>query len=290
METQTKAVAVVKEKDITASVLERIKEFQGSKALTLPQDYSPENALKSAYLILQETVDRDKKPVLSVCTTASIASCLLDMVVQGLSPLKKQCYFIAYGSKLTLSRSYFGSIAVAKRVGLKSVVSNVIYTGDVFKYGINAETGHRHIIEHTQELKNIDITKIVGAYAITEMNDGTKEVEIMNMAQIQKAWNQGQTNGASPAHKNFADEMCCKTVVQRAIKDVINSSDDSHLYPDEKDEAKEEIIQNANKETISFEDTTAEDVTPEPEKEVKETSVNGQLFPDADKTKEKAGF
>ena len=109
-------VPALKEKDITATVLERIKELQSTRALTLPKDYSPENALKSAYIILQETVDKDKKPVLSVCTTASIASCLLDMVVQGLSPLKKQCYFIAYGSKLTLSRSYFGSIAIAKRV------------------------------------------------------------------------------------------------------------------------------------------------------------------------------
>ena len=102
----TKNTPAVVEKNIADSVLAKITDFQRDKVLSLPKDYSPENALKSAFLILQETVDRDKKPVLTACTRESIASCLLDMVVQGLSPMKKQCYFIAYGNKLQMSRSY----------------------------------------------------------------------------------------------------------------------------------------------------------------------------------------
>ena len=45
--------------------------------LSFPKDYSVPNALNSAYLILQETVDNNKKPVLQSCSKQSIASSLL---------------------------------------------------------------------------------------------------------------------------------------------------------------------------------------------------------------------
>lgn len=286
----TKQVAV-QEKNIADHVLAKVNDFQKANALILPKDYSPENALKSAFLILQETVDRDKNPVLTKCSRESIASCLLDMVVQGLSPMKKQCYFIAYGSKLQMSRSYQGSVAIAKRVGLKSVVANVIYESDTFNYEIQAETGRKRILEHKQELGNIDLKKIIGAYAITEMEDGTKDLEVMNMIQIKNSWNQGAAKGVSGAHINFTDEMAKKTVISRACKMIINSSDDSYLHSDEedKDPVKSEIQDNANKEEIGFEDAVVvEEVQSAPEvkteKSAKDSKVQpdtkGELFPD----------
>ena len=54
------AVETVK-KDVTVKVLEKINAFQQSGELTLPSSYSPENALKSAMLILSETIDKDKQ-------------------------------------------------------------------------------------------------------------------------------------------------------------------------------------------------------------------------------------
>ena len=80
------------------TVLSKIKDFEEAGELKLPTNYSAANALKSAWLILQETKDRNDKPALVVCTKESVANALLDMVVQGLSPMKKQCYFIVYGS------------------------------------------------------------------------------------------------------------------------------------------------------------------------------------------------
>jgi recombination protein RecT len=289
---ETSPLPAVQEKNIADKVLAKIVQFQATKEISLPKDYSAENALKSAFLILQETVDRDKKPVLTVCTRESIANSLLDMVVQGLSPVKKQCYFIAYGTKLQLSRSYQGSVAIAKRVGMKSVVANVIYEDDIFKYEIISETGRKRVVEHTQELTNIDLKKIKGAYAITEMEDGTKDLEVMNMVQIRNAWNQGAAKGNSGAHTNFTDEMCCKTVIQRATKDIINSSDDSHLHrdEDETDPLKAEVQENANRETISF--TDAVEVVEEPKEATKPTDEkpeDGKLFP-KDKPKGGPGF
>lgn len=228
------------EKTIVDSVLSKITKFQSAGELILPKDYSAENALKSAYLILSETLDRDKKLVLETCTPTSIANSLLDMVVQGLSPVKNQCYFIAYGKTLQLSRSYMGSVAVAKRAGLKSVVANVIYTDDVFAYQIDNKTGLVSILEHSQNIMNIDISKIRGAYAIATMEDGTSNVTVMTYAQIKQSWLQGAANGNSGAHKNFTDEMCKKTVINRACKLIINTSNDLVVLKNEDEETENE--------------------------------------------------
>ena len=40
------------EKDITAQVLQKVQAFEKSGELRIPKDYSPENALKGAMLIL----------------------------------------------------------------------------------------------------------------------------------------------------------------------------------------------------------------------------------------------
>ena len=126
--------------------------------LTFPVNYNVSNALNSAYLILQETVDNQKNPVLKSCSPQSIASTLLDMTVQALNPTKKQCYFVAMGGKLKLMRSYQGTMAVAKRSGVKKTpIAQIIYEGDTFKYHI--ENGLCIIDEHIQDFMNIDNEK-----------------------------------------------------------------------------------------------------------------------------------
>lgn len=224
--------AVQKYENISEQVLARISQFQQDGGMVIPKDYSVENHLKSAWLVLQATNDRSGKPVLSVCTKGSIANALLDMVLQGLAVSKKQGYFIAYGDKLEFQRSYFGTIALAKRTGgIKGEpVANVIYEGDNFVYEIDPLTARVHIVKHEQSIDNIDNSKIRGAYALVTLPDGTTQVTIMSMAQIRTAWGQGATKGNSPAHKNFAEEMAKKTVIGRACKAIINSSDDAWLY------------------------------------------------------------
>ena len=260
---QPPQVPAIVEKNICDNVLARVNQFQQAREIRLPENYSAENALKSAFLILKETVDRDKKPVLESCTKESIANTLLDMVVQGLSPVKKQCYFIAYGNKLQLSRSYQGSIVVAKRVGLKDIVSNVIYEGDAFEYEINPETGRKRLLKHDQDFMNIDLKKIKGAYALYELTDGTKDMELMNINQIHKAWEQGAAKGNSGAHTNFTDEMCKKTVYGRACKSIINSSDDANLFNEDDDEKIIDAKPQVNIEEIGFTDLSEQKEIPQ---------------------------
>ncbi len=268
------------EKNVVDNVLAKVNQFQQTGELKLPNDYSVENALKSAYLILSETKDKQGKIVLENCSKVSIANSLLDMATQGLSPMKKQCYFTSYNGQLQMQRSYQGSIAIARRAGLKSVVANVIYEKDNFVYKINIETGLKEIVNHEQTLENIDLGKIKGAYALTTMEDGTRELTIMTIAQIKKAWLQGYAKGNSGAHTNFTDEMCKKTVINRACKGIINSSTDGYLFDDENrnDEQHQEsntAPKNANTETIDIEDveeveTVEEVVSEQPSQPVEE--------------------
>lgn len=131
---EAKTALANQEKTLADNVLNKVNMFAKTGALKLPENYSAANALKFAWLMLSQTVDKDKRPVLQTCSKESVANAFLEMCIQGLNPMKKQCYFIAYGGKLEMQRSYQGSIAVAKRVGnVKSVHANVIYEGDVFE-------------------------------------------------------------------------------------------------------------------------------------------------------------
>lgn len=269
-ENQNTALETVK-KDISTQVLAKVDAFQKAGELKLPKDYSPENALKSAYLILSETKNQSGKLALDVCTKESIANALLKMVVWGLSPMKKQCDFIMYGNKLNCDIEYTGNIALAKRFGgLKNIKGKAVFEGDDFEFETDPETGRDKLKKHVRTLKSMGSKNVIGAYAILEMNDGTKDMEVMSMEQIKDAWNQGANKGNSPAHKNFPDQMSIKTVINRACKPLIRTSNDAILYTETDgdgertidiaaEDVKHEIREKANKEEIGFDYKGVED-------------------------------
>lgn len=286
-------VQTTQEKSISDAVLNKIKELEKVGEINFPENYSYINALKSAQLMLSEqTVKKgnDDVPILQVCTRPSVINTLFDMTIQGLSPLKKQCYFIPRGNKLTLSRSYMGSIAVTKRLkGVKDVFANIIYKGDEFEYNLDLETGAKIITKHNQSFENIDTANILGAYAIVVLEEDPNYIEIMNINQVKKSWEMGQGKGNTKAHTNFGDEMVKKTVINRACKKFLNTSDDSDILIDaitrtkeynpediietSKKEADEEIMIEANKEELDIEVNKIEVATQEEKVEVIEAEI-----------------
>lgn len=280
------AVNKVEKKTVVDLVDARVRGMMSRQEIHLPADYSPENALKSAWLKLQEVKDKGGKPVLHSCTQASIANSLFDMVIQGLNPAKEQCYFIAYGDQLSCQASYFGIMTVAKRVDstIAEIVPGVVYEGDVFKYKITR--GKVEIIEHQQELKNIDKDKIIAAYCeIVDRDGNIKKTEIMTFDEIKQSWRQSPLNPLDDkgnlkpgsTHGKFTAEMCKRTVTNRACKPIVNASSDKHLVQSfnraadaaAEEGLEQEITENANGEII---DITPEEGEPEalPEAEVEE--------------------
>jgi len=269
----SKELALVKE-DTVDVVMDRVREFQSNGEIDLPSNYSVENAMKSAWLELQSTKTKNKKPVLQACTKNSIANALLDMVVQGLNPAKEQCYFVPYGEELTCMRSYFGSKALVKQVaGAEDVVAQAIYKGDDIDY--NIENGVTKITKHEQDFQNKLNGTVVGAYATIKFKDDRPDyTEIMTIDQLKQSWSQGQTyhEGGNGTHQKFDEEMAKKTAVNRVCKQYINSSDDSGMLDESinrnsvvqaEHEAEEEIEENANSTVIDIEESH----DPEPEKE-----------------------
>ena len=280
---------VKQEKTIVDSVQKRIAEMQNSGSIELPNNYSVGNALKSAYLILQETQTSGKKPVLQVCTQESIANSLLDMATQGLNPSKDQCYFIAYGNKLTMERGYLGTIALTKRIkGVKDVKGYAVYKDDKFELGFDILTGKQKILEFCPGL-NRDPKNLVGAFALILGDNEILHTEYMDINQIHKAWEQGSMKGNSGAHKNFPDQMAIKTVINRACKYYVSTSDDSDKIAefmnksveDTDRELEEDKKEFANKEVIEVEEIP-ENVDVETgeiiEAEIEETNENQAPF------------
>jgi recombination protein RecT len=263
---QEKGLSII-QKDITDSVTSRINELQELGALVLPKSYAVGNELKMAFFALQEVKDKNGKPALDVCTKESIANALLKMAIQGLSVWRKQCDLIVYGNKLSCDREYHGDIALALRGGKVVDIpsAEVIYEGDDFEYEI--VDGEKRVTKHIQSIENIDIVKIKGAYAVVPLVGDKSYTEIMTMSQIRQAWMQGAMKGQSGAHKNFTDQMAKKTVISRALKLFISSSDDSFLMENQADptpvESKKETL-----EEVEFAD--AVDVTDETPGQVKE--------------------
>lgn len=208
------------QKELTEKVGRRVAVME-QEGLALPKNYNYQNALKSAFFEL------DKVRGIERCTQASIANALLNMITQGLSPAKTQCYFIAYGNELQMQRSYFGTVAALKRLeDVEKISAEVIHEGDVFEIGANAEM---ETIVKTFEPKFENQDKpLVGAFAMIKKTDGTVSFTIMTKREIDQSWSQSR-NKANAVQQNFSQEMAKRTVLNRAAKMFINTSDDSDL-------------------------------------------------------------
>lgn len=251
----TNQVVQKKQPKLTDVVLKRINNMKKTQELSLPKNYNASNALNSAFLALQKVKDRSNRPALQVCSHDSIVKSLLDMTLQGLSPAKEQCYFIVYGNELQMQRSYFGTVAAVKRLdGVKKVRAEVIHEGDEFEIGSN-EDMELVVKKFIPKFENQD-KPIVGAFALIKTDEGI-DYTVMTKAEIDKSWAQTRQKN-NKVQKNFGQEMAKRTVLNRAAKMFINTSDDSDL-----------LTGAINETTTNEYDDEPRDVTPEGETSTK---------------------
>lgn len=193
----------------------------------LPPNYDVNDAVKALYLKTIQTVDKQKRPVLEVCTRESIEQVVQNYVSKGLNIAKNQCYLVCYGNTLTLQESYFGKQKEANAYAGITINSNVIYEGE--KVNIVVRPNGTKIIEHTPDFSKFDTNKIVGAYAIAVNDKGeVVDSDIMTVKEIRQSWAKSSSGGT--VHKEFPVEMTRKTVIARLAKRFINTSDDSTKF------------------------------------------------------------
>ena len=219
------------EQQFTDDVLKRAL---ASKIIT-PDSYAIENAIKSAWIEISSKGYADN------CNRISILNSMMDMIIQGLNPIKEQCYFVNYGGKLKLIRSYMGSIAVTKRLcsEVASVNAEIIYDGDELDFEI--KSGVKFIGKHIQKFGNIKKENIRGAYAVAvDHNRNQIAADIMTWDEILASWERSQKRGDGQPiikgelnpksdHAKHPSRFCLRTVINRLCKQLISATDDKEL-------------------------------------------------------------
>ena len=219
-------------KDIGTQVLDRVNQLCEAGFKMAP-DFSAINAIKATMLMLQQVVDKNKRPALEVCTPVSIQTALFEMCVQSLDVSKRQAYLLVRGDKLCFQPSYFGHILQVKRLFPDwSPVAHTVREGDEFEYTINPENGKMKLVKHEQKLENLD-KDFIGAYMYLPCADGEPELYVMTRKQIMRAWSKSSSQTLQ-THKDFDEKMALKTIINSGCTKVINATPDpNYAAPDE---------------------------------------------------------
>lgn len=250
-------------KDVGSQVLERINQLCEA-GFVLPKDYSAINAVKASMLVLQETVDKNKRPALEVCTSVSVQKALFSMVTQGLDVSRGQGWFIVRGDKLTFMPSYFGNMLQVRRLYPNwSPVAHTIREGDEFVYTINPENGKMKLVKHEQKLENLD-KDFVGAYMYIPCADGEHELYVMTRKQILKAWSKSSSSTLQ-THKDFDEKMALRTIINSGCKKVINSTPNQEVAQNNDEDPNNftNPVGDDGKEFVDFEEVAEEHKEPE---------------------------
>lgn len=293
---QNEVPAKKKQNEMVMKVAERVQQMVENEQINIPQNYSVVNAVQAAYFKLTEVDFKKRKALIDEATPESVAFALQDMAIQALSVAKDQGYFIVYGDKMQFTRSYHGTQAVIKRMnGIKDIWANVIWKGETFDVEYN-DRGQLAFKAHQVDWKAATGKKedIEGAYCIIERDDGIQFLTVMTMDEIKTSWSQ---SSMTAVQDKYPQEMSKRTVINRAAKAFINTSDDSDLFIGAINRTTENEFQNERKEVGPQDEinekanTEVLDFEPEPEVAEENTrNVNentGEIIDNFEATQEK---
>ena len=216
---------LIKSDKVEEIALAKIQEYQ-NLGLVLPSNFNPANSLKKARFILND-MKVNGKPVLQVCSQASIVQCLLESVTKGLSYDEMQIYFIPRNGVMTNMESVYGRIVRAKRASKNyNPIVGYVHEDDEFEIGVDVETGVTKIKKHETKLENLD-KPIIAAYAYVTDNDGNTEVTIMTKREWLTSWKKSP-NGCAVA-KEFEKDMIFRTIVKKSTKALVNSTNSVYV-------------------------------------------------------------
>ena len=252
--------AAIGNSTIADSILNSFSKLAAQGQLSFPKGYAVGNQLKLMYTSLSQN------GMISKATPVSIGEALVEAVIQGLEVDKRQVYFIVYGNKLQMFRSYYGDIKVALETGLvRDIRARVIYEGDEYDIDTNSD-GEEIVINHRTRLENHD-KPIVGAYAWADCPDGKRHYCIMTKKEIDTNWSKSKDPSRN-VQKDFPQEMAKRTVIRRLVKMIFNTA------PSELTEAQKTVIRSYNKTTEDEYENTPVNYAPAPAKGVKKVVVD----------------
>jgi recombination protein RecT len=193
----------------------RREEFQRSLADVAPKHITKERIVKLAL------VAASRQPKLFECTPQSFLQSVMKSAELGLDCVGTlgQGYLVPYyNGKIKAFECQFivgyqGLIELARRSGnISRIESRVVYEKDEFvvEYGLEPKLIHKPYLGG-------DRGKIVCVYAIAELKDGSRQVEVMTLDEVERIRDRSKAKDGGPWITDFA-EMARKTVIRRLAK------------------------------------------------------------------------
>jgi len=178
-----------------------------------PQWFSAERVLALVLAARQTT------PAIKECSAASIVGFMQKCATTGLEPVGAGgCWPVPFRNKntgqkeLTFIPDYRGLIFLGKKnMVLNHAYADVVKENDHFEI----EKGDQPRCIHKPALRNRGET--IGAYAVVVLPDGTKQIEWMDMDELQKVRNSSKAKDVGP-WVDWTEEQYKKTVLKRALK------------------------------------------------------------------------
>ena len=228
-----------------------------AQALALPENFNITRFVQNSVALLNGNdalADFAKKH-----GTAQIKAGLMRGAFLGLDALNAEMYLVPYGSSLNFMPSYKGMVKLAQKYStreIKTIYAKVVRDGDQFEEVI--DHGEPSINFKAVPFNNADI---IGVFAVCQYKDGGMVYEVMSKADVEQCRKSSKAKN-SPAWQGFWSEMAKKTVLRRLCKNLSIDMDakaaeafDSGLEfeNDIREQAKNEIAENANKEELIIE-------------------------------------
>lgn len=224
---------VVKATLIEEVALEKINQYI-NLGMQIPEGFNPTNSLKKARMMLND-MKVNGKPVLQVCSQASIIQCLIDACCKGLDISSSQAYFIPRNGQMTLMESVYGRIARARRASkYYEPIVQYVYEGDDFEIGVDTQSGKTIIKKHETSLENLD-KPIIAAYAFVADNNNNTTIHVMTRKEWLTSWKKSP-NGCAVA-KEFEKDMIFRSIIKKSTKSLVNADVQyvSHTQKDDDD-------------------------------------------------------
>lgn len=173
----------------------------------------------------------NKSAQLQKCSGESVLQAVLNIANVGLTlnPAAKEAYLIPRWSSITrameasLEPSYVGLVKLLTDTGsVKSMVCQLVYEGDLFEVDL---ANNQSPVTHRPELSSSKRGEPRGVYALATLSDGTRQVEWMDMDEVNQIRDRSETYKAFKEGKiksctwcSDYGEMSRKTVIKRIYK------------------------------------------------------------------------
>lgn len=173
---------------------------------------------------------------LQKCSQQSLIGALLESCLDGLEPNGKEAAIIPYKGTATYQPMVQGIMKLARNSGeIKDMYSEVVYECDQFEISHGLDRELTHIPDLTHQDYGED-SKVIGAYAVYVLKDGTKSFQYMTKKQIEKRHAVSKQKAGGIWDKWYAEK--CKVTVMKSLLKTAPRSSEKHMTMDNYDPGK----------------------------------------------------